>query len=177
MSFAKISSARRKGEASANELLARLGRISAPVPIREIAIAEGCVVRSSMLAADLSGMAFIKDGQKHIIYNAAHHTNRQRFTIAHELGHHVMDEAVLRRSVHVDRGVLRRDNLASAGIDKMEIAANAFAATILMPDSLVREACSDSIDLEDDATVARLAKAFGVSPAAFTNRVLNLSID
>lgn len=176
MSYAKISNARRKGEDFANELLARLGKLSAPVPIREIAIAEGCIVRSSMLAADLSGMAFIKDGQKHIIYNAAHHTNRQRFTIAHELGHHIMDESVLKRSVHVDRGVLRRDNLASAGIDKMEIAANAFAASILMPETLVRDACPASIDLEDDTTVIRLAKAFGVSPTAFTNRILNLSI-
>lgn len=177
MSYAKISSARRRGESFANNLLARLGKLSVPVPIREIAIAEGCVVRSSMLAADLSGMAFIKDGQKHIIYNAAHHANRQRFTIAHELGHHIMDEAVLKRSVHVDRGVLRRDNLASAGIDKIEIAANAFAASILMPETLVRDVCPDSIDLEDDVIVTRLARAFGVSTAAFTNRVLNLSLD
>lgn len=149
----------------------------APIPIREIAVSEGCIVRSSLLEDDLSGMAFIKDEQKHIVYNASHHPNRQRFTIAHELGHHIMDEPVLRRAVHVDRGVLRRDSLASGGTDKIEIAANAFAASILMPEDLVRASCPESIDAEDDIAVNRLAKAFGVSQAAFTNRILNLSLD
>lgn len=177
MSYTKISNARRKGEDSARQLLSRIGAQHAPIPVREIAVAEGCSVRSSILEGDLSGMAFVKEGQKHIVYNAAHHPNRQRFTIAHELGHHIMDAAVLRRSVHVDRGVLRRDSLSSDGIDKMEIAANAFAACVLMPEELVRSACPQSIDVEDEETVNRLAKIFGVSQAAFTNRILNLSLD
>jgi Zn-dependent peptidase ImmA (M78 family) len=177
VSYSKISNARRKGETHARELWARLGVVKIPVPVREIAIAEGCVVKSSMMESGLSGMAFIKDGQKHIVYNASHHPNRQRFTIAHELGHHVMDEAVLKRTVHVDRGILRRDSVSADGVDRMEIAANAFAACILMPEALVRAACPTSIDVEDDATVARLAKEFGVSQAAFTNRILNLSLE
>ncbi len=177
MSYQKVSKARRKGEANARDLLAKLGQLSLPVPIREIAIAEGCVVKSSVLDDELSGMAFIKHGQKHIVYNAAHHSNRQRFTIAHELGHQIMDEAVLKRSVHVDRGTLRRDSLSAEGIDEMEIAANAFAASILLPEYLVRAVCPEGIDLEDDNKVKTLAKAFGVSQAAFTNRILNLSLD
>lgn len=177
MTFKKISLARRKGEVAAHNLLNKLDAPSAPIPIREIAIAEGCVVRSSVLEDKLSGMAFVKDGLKHIVYNASHHSNRQRFTIAHELGHHIMDAAVLKSSVHVDRGTLRRDDLSSDGIDSMEIAANAFAASVLMPEALVRAACPDGIDLEDDVEVGRLARKFGVSQAAFTNRVLNLSLD
>ncbi|MEM7667324.1 MAG: ImmA/IrrE family metallo-endopeptidase [Pseudomonadota bacterium] len=177
MSYLKVSRARQRGETFARALLAKLGAVSLPVPIREIAIAEGCIVKSSVLDSELSGMAFIKDAQKHIVYNAAHHSNRQRFTIAHELGHHIMDETVLRRSVHVDRGTLRRDSLSADGIDKMEIAANAFAASVLMPEELVRTECPDGIDLENDAAVLRMAKAFGVSQAAFTNRILNLSLD
>lgn len=176
MSFQTITRARRKGEKVASDLLARMPSIALPVPIKSIAAAEGCTVRSTLLEDDLSGMAFIKDEQKFIVYNASHHPNRQRFTIAHELGHHLMDYRMLAHSVHVDRGVLRRDRLSSDGIDDIEIAANAFAASVLMPEHLVRKACPSSIDLENDRVVGQLAQQFAVSHAAFTNRVLNLSL-
>lgn len=176
MSWAQITKARRKGETTASELLERVGVMAAPMPIKEIVIAEGCQLRSTLLEDDLSGMAFIKDGQKFIVYNANHHPNRQRFTIAHELAHHLMDAPMLKNSVHVDKGVLRRDNVSSGGIDAKEIAANAFAACVLMPEALVRSLCPSSIDLEDDGLVLQFSKRFGVSPAAFTNRLLNLSL-
>ncbi|WP_390550800.1 ImmA/IrrE family metallo-endopeptidase [Qipengyuania sp. MTN3-11] len=176
MTYPRITKARAKGERVAALLLDRIGSIALPIPIKEIAISEGCAIRSAALEDDLSGMAFIKEGQKHIVYNALHHINRQRFTIAHELGHHLMDATVLRTSVHVDKGTLRRDNFSSDGIDEMEIAANAFAASVLMPENLVREMCPRSLDLEDDRAVYRLAKLFAVSQAAFTNRILNLSL-
>ena len=176
MTFQRISRARRKGEDAARKLLDRLGSLTLPIPIKEIAVSEGCIIRSTALDDELSGMAFIKDGQKFIVYNAIHHVNRQRFTIGHELGHHIMDESILRNSVHVDRGTLRRDNLSSDGIDSIEIAANAFAASLLMPELRVRALIPSTIDLEDEQLVGKLAKSFGVSQAAFTNRVLNLSL-
>jgi Zn-dependent peptidase ImmA (M78 family) len=177
VSYSKISAARREGEAAAKALQDRLGPLSIPVPISEIAISQGCLVKGSPLEADLSGMAFIKNGLKVIIYNAAHHPNRQRFTIAHELAHHLLDSAILENTIHVDKGTLRRDNLSAEGTDKIEIRANAFAACLLMPEHLVRAACPQSIDLENDAIVAHLARRFGVSQAALTNRILNLSLD
>ena len=177
MSFSKITAARHEGEVAAKNLLDRLGPLPAPIPIAEIAIAEGCLVKASPLEADLSGMAFIKNGVKVIVYNAAHHPNRQRFTIAHELAHHVLDQAILKKTIHVDRGTLRRDNLSAEGTDRIEIRANAFAACLLMPEHLVRAACPQSIDLENDALVTQLARKFGVSQAALTDRILNLSLD
>jgi Zn-dependent peptidase ImmA (M78 family) len=176
MTYRTISKAREKGEKAAGILLERLASLSTPIPIKEIAIAEGCSVRSTPLADDLSGIAFIKDGQRYIVYNAVHHPNRQRFTIAHELGHHLMDYKMLAQSVHVDRGVLRRDSMSSGGIDEIEIAANAFAACLLMPERLIRLVLRQSIDLEDEALVGQLARKFGVSSAALTNRILNLSL-
>lgn len=121
-------------------------------------------------------MAFIKEGQKFIVFNAAHHPNRQRFTIAHELGHHLMHQRMLAESVHVDKGILRRDSQSSGGTDEIEISANAFAACILMPERILRKAIPQSIDLENDELVAKLAQSFGVSQAALTNRILNLSL-
>ncbi len=176
MTFAQISKARRSGEAAAHKVMGRWPSLTLPVPIKEIAVAEGCRLQAMVLEDDLSGMAFIKDGQKNIVYNVLHHNNRQRFTIAHELGHHIMHEKMLKHSVHVDKGVLRRDNISSGGFDDIEISANAFAASVLMPEHLVRKVCPASLDLEDDALVQKFARMFGVSGAAFTNRILNLSI-
>lgn len=176
MTYQAISKARIRGEKAAETLLGRLSSISAPVPVKEIAISEGCVVRSTVLSDELSGMAFIKEGQKFIVYNATHHPNRQRFTIAHELAHHILDWKMLSQSVHVDKGVLRRDNLSAGGTDAIEISANAFAACLLMPEKLLRAAAPRSIDLEDEVIVANLAKRFAVSQAALTNRILNLSL-
>lgn len=176
MSFRALSEARRSGERAAQEVLARWPKATLPVPIKELATMNGCQVKSSILQDDLSGMAFIKDGSKFIIFNAAHHPNRQRFTIAHELGHHIMHAPMLRTAVHVDKGILRRDNISSGGVDKVEISANAFAASVLMPEELMRTVCPNSLDLENDELIAGLSRRFGVSAAAFTNRVLNLSI-
>lgn len=176
MSYPAISRARAKGEHAAENLLMRLRIVAAPVPIKEIAVAEGCNVKATVLADDLSGMAFVKDGQKFIVYNATHHPNRQRFTIAHELAHHVLHAKMLSASVHVDKGVLRRDSLSSGGTDEIEISANAFAACILMPVKLIRAEFPRSIDLENDEVVRRLAQKFGVSTVALTNRILNLSL-
>lgn len=176
MTFAQITKARSQGEKSASQVLARWPSLSLPVPIKEIAIAEGCTLKATLLEDELSGMAFVREGQRYIVYNAAHHGNRQRFTIAHELGHHVMHNKMLRLSVHVDKGILRRDNMSSGGVDEFEIAANAFAASVLMPENLVRALCPGSIDLENEGLVRTLSRTFGVSQAAFTNRVLNLSL-
>ena len=67
--------------------------------------------------------AHAKKGQKHIItYNRNHHPYRQRFTIAHELGHLLLE--------HADVQDMEKD-LASR--NPRETAANAFAAELLAP--------------------------------------------
>lgn len=171
-----ITKARHNGEACALRILSKYNLKHAPVPVREISIAEGCLVNGLMLEDDLSGMAFIRNEQPVIIFNSAHHPNRQRFTIAHELAHHVMHRSMMLEGVHVDKGVLRRDLSSSMGVDDREVEANAFAATLLMPKSLILSYINTSIDMEDEKVVMRLSKIFGVSSAAFTNRLLNLSL-
>lgn len=171
-----ITKARQKGESCALSVLSKYNLKQAPVPVREIAIAEGCLVNGLMLDDDLSGMAFIRNDQPVIIYNSAHHPNRQRFTIAHELAHHVMHRTMMMQGIHVDKGVLRRDLSSAMGVDDREVEANAFAATMLMPKELVLLYVKKSVDMEDEKSVSQLAKIFGVSSAAFTNRLLNLSL-
>lgn len=121
---------------------------------------------------ELSGMSFVKKELKYIIVNQNHHPNRKRFTIAHEIAHHVLHHDYLTRNVHVDTLVLNRDSSSSDGIDHREIEANAFAAELLMPMSSMRSFLS--IEMADDIATKNAAKLFGVSSSAFTYRLLNL---
>ena len=98
-------------------------------------------------------------GDRFVGVNADHHTVRQRFTLAHELG-------------HLHMGHQARVDLASdvfgAGSSPEEMEANYFAAEFLAPRATVR-AWLERRDLGDRAsepsTVARLALAFGICVA------------
>jgi Zn-dependent peptidase ImmA (M78 family) len=101
---------------------------------------------------------------------------RQRFTIAHEIGHMLLhaDQPLI-----VDHGFaligLRRDDGAPG--DQREIEANAFAAALLMPEKWVTAALRGrDVDLSDDAEIQSLAKRFGVSQQAMMYRLMNLGL-
>lgn len=143
-----------------------------PVPVEAIAKQSGIRVESISLDDELSGMSFIKDGVAVIVVNSNHHVNRRRFTIAHELGHHILHESYLRNNVHVDKVVLHRDSLSSDGIDEKEVQANKFAAELLMPSIYLMKI--NNVDINDDAEVQVLAKRLKVSAAALAYRLTNI---
>jgi len=146
-----------------------------PVPVERIAKTLGIRVEYAPLDDELSGLAHVRDDVTIIGINALHAPNRQRFTLAHELGHVRLHHSELKSAVHVDRGSLRRDALAAEGVDPIEIEANAFAAELLMPRHLLISALErHPIDLEDDESVAVLAKRFRVSDAAMRYRLNSL---
>lgn len=156
----------------AQKLIERFGVKTPPVPVERIAKELGIRVQYAPFDGDLSGMAFVKDGKPIAGVNSLHHPNRQRFTLAHEIGHIVLHRQLIESEVHIDKGSLRRDTLASAGVDPIEIAANAFASEFMMPEHLLEAAMSGRpIDLEDDELVAGLAKRFKVSEAAMRFRL------
>ena len=161
---------------AARQILAE-SRVTTPhVPVERIIKARKIVLQYAPLDDDLSGMAYIKDGVGIIGVNALHHPNRQRFSAAHELGHHVLHADQIREAVHVDRGIriLYRDDASSLGTQPMEVQANMFAAELLMPTSLLAGAIADGgVDIEDEASVEVLAKRFRVSTAAMRFRLLS----
>jgi Zn-dependent peptidase ImmA (M78 family) len=158
----------------AQQLLARLGIQSLPIPVEKIAKALGALVRFSPFDSELSGMVYIKDGVPIIGVNSMHHPNRQRFTIAHELGHLELHRQMITSSVHVDKNfpALMRDPKSSTGTEQIEIEANQFAAELLMPRALVDLALGEKqFDIDDDGPIEALAKKCRVSKQALEYRI------
>ena len=162
----------------ARELLERLGMHTAPVPVDKVARALGAQLRFSPLDEELSGMIYIKDDVPIIGVNALHHPNRQRFTIAHEIGHLAMHRDQLSNTVHVDKQlvILMRNQVSSTGQEQMEVEANRFAAELLMPTDVFEKVLLDTpVDIDDEKPLLELSRKFKVSKQAIEFRIRNLS--
>jgi Zn-dependent peptidase ImmA (M78 family) len=163
--------------ARARAIAKRFGVNSIPVPVDRIARQLGAQLRVAPLDEEISGMIYINDDIPIIGVNALHHPNRQRFTIAHELGHLELHRELLTKTVHVDKQyrVLMRDQNSSTGTDSMEIQANAFAAELLMPANIFERLISNkTFDIDDEGPLIELAKKFKVSKQAVEFRIRNL---
>jgi Zn-dependent peptidase ImmA (M78 family) len=169
----------RRAELAAGRLLAYHGITSPPVDPEALAVADGVlVVRRHFEDADVSGILF-RDDDHHVIgVNSAHPLVRQRFTIAHELGHRALHpgrELILDVPVRVNL----RDRTSSMASDIEEIEANAFAAALLMPEQMIRERVNRlplAKRREPDDTAAALARIFKVSASALSFRLINLGL-
>ena len=168
---------RRSIDGRARALLEEAGITAAPVPVERIAKGLDAQLRFSPLDDELSGMIYVKEGVPIIGVNALHHPNRQRFTIAHEIGHLVLHRAEITKEIHVDKEfpMLMRDAASSTGEQQMEVEANLFASVILMPaDFLARPLGDRPFDIDDENAVSALAKEYKVSASAMRFRLGNL---
>ena len=159
----------------ATELLSECAVRRPPVPVDEIARSQGARIRYSPFEGELAGMLIRDDRNTVIGVNSLHHVNRQRFTIAHELGHLVLHKG----KVHIDRSfrVNRRDAVAAQATNPEEVEANRFAAELLMPHDLIMGDLADCIDIEDEKDLKALALKYQVSLQAMTHRITNLLDD
>ncbi len=145
-----------------------------PVPVESIARSLGAQIRYSPFEGDISGMVFRDNDQTVIGINSLHHPNRQRFTIAHEIGHFLLHKGT---EIHVDRTfrVNLRNDVSSQAVDHDEIEANRFAAQLLMPEFfLKRDLKGQEIDIEKEDDLKLLASKYRVSLQALTFRLTNL---
>jgi hypothetical protein len=168
-------------EARAATVLASIKVGSPPIPVERVAIQLGLQVERAPLGDGISGLLVIQDGRGMIGVSVTQPPVRQRFTIAHEIGHFVLHKDVM--PVFIDKQFLRpyltafRDTSSSTGEDWLEREANAFAAALLMPADMVRAAVAElGFDVADDEVIEDLSRLFQVSRQAMTFRVANLSL-
>lgn len=168
---------RRKIQALVDRLLHEHGVSSPPVPVDRMIQALGIRLHVDALQGDICGFAFRDSHQSVIGVNTWHPPVRQRFTMAHELGHLLLHDHNFNH-VHVDRGfVLKlRNGISSQGIDQEEVEANRFAAELLMPKRFLEKDITalSGIDLLDDTNISALAKRYGVSKQALLIRLASL---
>jgi Zn-dependent peptidase ImmA (M78 family) len=133
---------------------------------------------------DVSGVLSLRNDKATIGVNKNHHSNRKRFTIAHEIGHFALEHQ-RPGSVFVDKhgqhtAVIYRNSKSSTGEDEQEREANAFAAALLMPAPLVRAELENTrIELageDGDSVISKLSKLFEVSMDAMAYRLAGLRL-
>lgn len=145
-----------------------------PVDVISLAKSMGINIVVQELENKMSGFLILKNGQVAIGINQNHHPNRQRFTVAHELGHYLLHRE--QSNIFVDSMLFYRDQDSADGKTQQEIQANAFAAELLMPEAVIEEHLrNNEVDLYDPVEVAKLASKFGVSEQALTIRLVNLN--
>lgn len=160
----------------AAEVLVERLRLHTPVDVGAVAHALGIRVTEANLGSDVSGVLISKDGAVTICVHKPHHPNRKRFTVAHEIGHHVLrHQFEPGEHVHVDRGMLvsMRSAKSANGVDAKEIEANQFAAALLMPTTAVRTEIQ-RFSVADEKTIVEVARRFRVSAQAMTIRLAAL---
>ncbi|TGK87957.1 ImmA/IrrE family metallo-endopeptidase [Leptospira bourretii] len=154
-----------------------------PIAIEKIIGKKGIDLHVTELPSDISGILNVENKEYSIFVQESHHEHRQRFTMAHELGHFLIHHP---ETTHIDRKSYFRSPLSSTALDREEIEANRFAAAILMPKEMVMQEVKrfietygeDIIDTEEENNplITSLATKFKVSPAAMMLRLQNLEI-
>ncbi len=127
----------------------------------------------------LGGLMAAGGGITRVLVRANDILTRRRFTLAHELGHHLLHKPAR------PEGILRFDLLAGEGGDMtpegmrlIEAEAHAFAAELLMPGQAVRawHACPGTCQLSHGLAASRLASLLLVSLQAASRRLHDLEL-
>jgi Zn-dependent peptidase ImmA (M78 family)/transcriptional regulator with XRE-family HTH domain len=152
-------------ERAAERLLKVAGVTSPPVNVRSLAGQLGVAVFPRSFPDALSAL-FARHGERALIgVNEVHPDVRQRFSIAHELGHFVLH--------HDSQHIIELEPQSAGdppGYDwQKERQANTFAAAVLMPSEWIRADAKSY-------SATRLATRYKVSPAAMAYRLANLRL-
>lgn len=137
---------------------------------------EDLKIYYTVLEDDDSGAILFKDGEYSILINTNKPVSRQNFTVGHELGHYFLHkDDIQRASAIIDdddsldghKILYRRDDESNK---RLEIEANNFAASLLMPADLVRQAWQATQSVEE------CARIFSVSVVAMSVRLTKLKL-
>ncbi|SEG85246.1 protein of unknown function [Actinacidiphila yanglinensis] len=127
----------------------------------------GLVVTAEDLPPGLDGLAWAPNGMRLVLLGRSPIWSRQRFTLAHELGHILAGDA--------EDDPVAEHVAPSLAQSRAEIRANAFAAEMLMPASELRARVAQSGAPGPD-DVLQLSWDFLVSPSAMATRLKTLRV-
>lgn len=160
-------------KSKAEKVLKSIENYSIPISLSSIIKHEGITLVHSDLDDSVSGFFVIKNDKPFISINKNQSENRQRFTLAHELGHYFLHQ----KKMFIDRSnkSLFRNDKSSTGEERQEIQANTFAANLLMPEDLIKSELKKAPPKGD--VIDYLASEFKVSSQAMSFRLSNLGYD
>jgi Zn-dependent peptidase ImmA (M78 family) len=139
-----------------------------PIDVSKVAEYFGFTILPYGLPDSTAGVMFIEDDLKVIGVNYHQPKVRQRFSVAHELGHYLLGHK------EFDVGGTHVDEATPSYLDpelRQEREANEFAAELLMPAELLKR------DVEKyGLDAARLARIYEVSEQALWIQLLDLKL-
>jgi Zn-dependent peptidase ImmA (M78 family) len=136
-----------------------------PIPVMEIAESSGVEVIFADFGEHKESVAGFCDFERAKLYvNADDMTERQTFTIAHELGHWILHRDLFLKSPQNYPVLPRFQSVDKNNPHEQE--ANHFAANLLVPERLLKPVIG--------APLSVLAKVFGVSRKMMEFRVKNV---
>jgi Zn-dependent peptidase ImmA (M78 family) len=144
-----------------------------PVDLEKVASKLGLSIEFQPMDGEMSGCLIRNEnGGATIGINSHEHSNRQRFTLAHEIAHFILHKG---ESTFIDRNFYRNSKDGDS-VEEME--ANDFAAQLLMPEEFLAKDIEDlqkSEDIENGDAIQDLAKKYKVSKQALMFRLASLT--
>lgn len=163
-------------EEKAEEVLLENGFFSIGFDVKKLAKKLNVEVLPKKLDDDVAGLFVRINGKPIISYNQNQkNKSRERFTIAHELGHFLLHS---NKPIFIDKNpkVMFRNNASSSGEQLQEKEANHFAAALLMPKKLIKIEI-DKMSNDIINPIKYLSRLFKVSEQAMSFRLANLGYD
>jgi Zn-dependent peptidase ImmA (M78 family) len=128
----------------ARVLLKRANITKPPILLRDVVAYlqkdNDIQIRAWNLGTKVSGIQAIEDGTSFIAYNVSQHQHRQRFSVAHEIGHFVLGHTAAKNY-----------DYEPGNNNSYETEAFSFAAELLMPLEMVKK---DYIESHDPNSMA-----------------------
>ena len=148
-----ISSLLAPAREQALSLLRQHGIDTPPVSFSKILSSLGLELVEKEFPADMENVSGFLDIEKRTIYiNANDNFQRRMFTLAHEIGHFILHEEMLRREPGKYE-LVYRSLLLEGTPDPIEQQANCFAAHLLVPKTMLDK-------YYHDASIDQLATIF-----------------
>ena len=155
---------------AARRLLDRVG-VEASAPVGLLALAREIGITRVQRIQDGPDGVLVRRGSGYVIgVNARHSSNRQRFTIAHEIAHRLVNQTLLTGPASIEArstGSLKSQS-SSAQIERLcDIA----AAELLLPARLLQK--DDLVNVEPSlAALVKIARSYDVSSQAAGIRLI-----